>query len=101
MIFGGGRVGSGHVVQVPRFVDPAYINHAALDGDLVQAAWTGIPRMTQTGAKYSGISGLPARQPRGEDGHHRIGHPERWSGANLAIFAGIWTHSSRRLLVNE
>jgi len=34
------------------------------------------------------------------DGHQRIGQPERWSGADLAIFPGIWAHSSRRLLVN-
>jgi hypothetical protein len=34
------------------------------------------------------------------DGYQQLEQPERWSAADLAIFPGVWTHSSRRLLLS-
>ena len=34
-------------------------------------------------------------------GYQQLGQPERWSRADLAIFAGIWTYSSCRVLLNQ
>src|ERR1019366_6785133 len=81
-----------------------------LSSKMVMVSWknpkrrlilTGILQMTPENCReYSRFSWLPARQKRNSDSYRHLGQPGRWSGADLAIFAGIRTHSSHQSLLN-
>jgi hypothetical protein len=53
------------------------------------------PDDSQTNAN---IRAFPARLTRGVDGYQQLGRPNDGRAVDLAIFTGIWTHSSCRLL---
>jgi hypothetical protein len=98
------HVSEAHLDRYLAESDFRYSNRAKLgvsDGErAAKALKPGFSRWLPNWREYSRISGLPARQKRGSDSYRHLGQPERWSGADLAIFSGILTHFSHRLLLN-
>src|SRR5262249_10656675 len=77
----------------PPFGDPE--RGDSLISTVISAGY-GLPNWRE----YSRLFGLVARLTRGVDASSSSDSPNDGRGADLAIFTGIWTHSSCRLRLN-